>query len=119
MTLTDANIKNYRPDIALIALGIVAVLFSLIASLVSGEGTWFARSGAVMVLSAAVLEFRQLHFGQLILLAAALGNRALGLPTGDQGARVKKYRTRLQWSALVLAIFGTLIWAYGDLPFPK
>lgn len=93
----------------------VACLGSAIVSLRTGDGSWFARSGSLMVLLAAVAEYW--NFG----VTQKLNERAVEA-TKYYNATPEKWRVptkrRFVHGALVFTLIaGTLIWGYGDLLF--
>ncbi len=104
------QVKKYWPDAALIAGLVLAVCISAWVSVLSGEGHWFQRSGAVMVLLAAMLEFRQSK-----VMNDARDNAVVIEPIVL--TNVPRDRKALHVVALVLIVAGTFVWGYGDLVF--
>lgn len=65
---------------------------------------WFQRSGAVLVAVAAASEFYQMPIDKIGL-------------TGEVGHyRVQKFFRRFGFMAIIV---GTIVWAYGDMPFQQ
>ena len=81
---------------------VVAVILGLWASYTTGNGSWLARSGAVIVILGAISVSRGLfrHESGLKYLLEQMFTRD-GLSREKVG--------------LILMIIGTLIWAFGDL----
>jgi hypothetical protein len=91
------------------------VIFGII-SYKTGAGTWFGRSGSLMTLLAAIVQFRialELEGSQYrALFRGVLG----GLPRRASLAPLSRI---LGPASLILIVMGTLIWGYGDLLFDK
>lgn len=87
-------------EIVLVLLAMGLPMVSLMASMASGYGEWFQRSGSLMVLFSAAVEYRRRHLLNI-----------RGTTTG-----------RLLWRQIPYVCYssiflGTVIWGYGDLPF--
>lgn len=81
---------------------LIIVGVSLSVDISSNNNTfWFQRSGALMGASGIYIAFHE------------SGQRF----TGEGGTLNIETNIWYRWLALVLGIIGTLIWAYGDLPF--
>jgi len=115
----DSSIKENKDrafmkdnlEILFLAIALLWVLGSIYASLIYPEGNWFCRSGAIMVLLAAIVEFRLGIFLNKEISDAsdfsAIGSVAL--------INYPKRKQQIGTTAHIFAIFGTLIWEYGDL----
>ncbi|EMR47077.1 hypothetical protein PPUTLS46_011490 [Pseudomonas putida LS46] len=112
---TNADLQ--RADIYARALIVFAVAAPILALLLPRPvfidlGNWFGRSGAVTTVFALLAE---------VLLVRA---RLLLTPAGHAWDGFHEQRTKFlplfdrndQW-IFVLTIVGTIIWAYGDVPF--
>lgn len=98
----------------LILLAMVPVLVSAYVSLVTGEGHWFQRSGALMVLFSVGIETHRkylLHCAQ-----AGRGGTWLGA-TSKPAILVVRFWKSLPLICYFAIVMGTLIWGYGDLLF--
>lgn len=94
-----------------LALGLAAVAVPSISAWIGahvGDAQWFSRSGSLMVLFSAVLEFRQTRFGEVY---ATHGDRPLQETPPPE-------RAKIGLAALLLIVVGTVIWGYGDKLLP-
>lgn len=93
-------------------LAAVPVLISFAVSIATGEGHWFQRSGAVMVLFSVAVEYHRRRM-------AERGTR----PAGDTAHRSLmpvlplRFWRSIPYVCYAAIVAGTLIWAYGDLLF--
>jgi hypothetical protein len=112
ITMDDSvKVTNWWEILLLLAAYAFPIGF-FVYSWVSGEGHWFARSGALMVIIGAVLEYRNFGFQQYL--------RERRDETWKPDPKwIKALRSRLPFDILILAalVIGTLVWAYGDLLF--
>lgn len=103
-------------SVALLTLAAGAVL-----SLQLADWQWFARSGALVVVNGIILTSRQiiehmrsLHESQ----RSGCGHSARDWASGERSAILHDDNER-RWLSekcgLYLLIFGTLVWAFGDL----
>ena len=76
------------------------------------QATWFQRSGSIMVILGAFIEFRLLAIDGNFDIHDAKYTVPFDLPKTYE--RAYKILLRL---ALVVIVLGTLIWGYGDIPF--
>jgi len=104
----DVPWSRLRFDLLLIAAAIAAPVASYLCDAVHGCHDWFARSGAVTVLLTAYLGYRSLakHYEKFFL------NTATGT-----ALRTSPNQRTIDRLTIVLAIGGTLVWAYGDKLF--
>ena len=113
MRSSDSPRRAYVPwsrlwvDVALLGAGGLAMIASLIADLHwNGHLTLFARSGAVAVLTSAIVAYRSLskHYKKMFLLP----ERGKILPTS-------RNQQCVDVATLALSVIGTVTWAYADL----
>lgn len=91
---------SHVAEIVLVLLAMGPPMVSLMASLETGNGEWFQRSGSLMVLFSAAVEYR----------------RRNALYTGRARAGWLFWR-QIPYVCYASIFLGTLIWGYGDLPF--
>jgi len=72
--------------------------------------SWISRSGSILVIFGAYLEYRQ-HF-KTPSNTLSVGGKLLG----GFAPEMSKERKRFHKTAITFVIIGTLIWGYGDLP---
>jgi hypothetical protein len=107
-------VKQYTYDIGLLAAAVIPALASLVVDLqFANEYFWLQRAGSIMVLSGIILDVRQYGFSETEESPDLTVN---GKPA-IIGSVVPESRKRLQRVAVALAVVGTLIWGYGDVPF--
>lgn len=114
---TDEDLqRSVKIAWALIALSILAPVLSLVIPHPRLPGIdlggWFSRSGAVTTVFAFLAE--------AVLVRARLSITPAGLGWVGLNELRKKFLPKFNKSDLVLfclVIAGTLVWAYGDLPF--
>ncbi|MBY5920584.1 hypothetical protein [Ferrimonas balearica] len=113
--------RTLKHDILLIPLlFFIAVLLPVFAwhgvgSLDSDIGEWFQRSGSLVVLCAAVLEY--LLFKITLSATPASGERTGRRPHYRVSSTYLKYIQALKYVTAIVAIIGTVIWGYGDLMY--
>ncbi|MCG6658135.1 hypothetical protein HOP52_10250 [Halomonas campisalis] len=105
--------RDHIIEAVLMMLAVGPVLVSAYASLVTGEGHWFQRSGALMVLFSFAVEYHRTHMMRCVDPGQ--------VPLFGHSQWLARLITRF-WRSVpfvcYLAIFlGTLIWSYGDLLF--
>lgn len=102
--------ENKLLDICLLSLGLGWVAYSFYSDLGCHSLDYFARSGSIMVLLAAIVEYRRIPLYQERLAKGEV------LASG--------YVRRHEWSRLfksvglvahVSVVLGTFIWGYGDV----
>ncbi len=107
----------YLIDISLFLLMLALATIFYCASLFawSNDTSWFQRSGSLIVLMAAIIEYRELntysrdHVHNSILSGAMIHSGML--------TSLSKYRKLIGKYGIVYLVLGTLIWGYGDLLF--
>ena len=115
----DKSIKNEL--LTSIPLFIFAILIPTLAwrgwfQLDENVGTWFQRSGSLMVLFAVWIEFKLFKITNSTNPISANGQTWDNLEVGSR-LRIKYGKTiqKLKFLAAALALIGTLVWGYGDL----
>lgn len=99
-------------DMAVMLAGATCVVVSLALHATDPENNWFSRSGALLVLSGAILEYRHANYARRISeisisWASGVGNPPiLGLAM---------FRIAIKYVAHCYVVAGTLVWAYGDM----
>jgi len=106
------QIKTAIFDFVFIFLGVIVVCLSTYFHIVEPGKNWLSRSGAVVVLLGAVLEYRHAYFAQKVAETSISWASGMGGPTIFGLA---KHRITLKYIAHVFVVFGTLLWGYGDL----
>ena len=112
----DEYIRNTLSScIPLLSIALVAVLISLATDILCKEGEprfWFQRSGSIMVLMTAWVEYKLSRI-----------NADINPPPSGYVAELKwrekygkRYKT-ISYVALGFIVLGTFIWGYGDIPF--
>jgi hypothetical protein len=99
-----------RKEISLLLIGVLWSVFSYFFTLYGEPDIWFTRSGAVLVLMAVIVEFR-LGIIQQRNSSRSTVVAGLGIPNSSRSPSENKNVAAV---AHVLAVTGTLIWAYGD-----
>lgn len=108
-------IKALTIYILLIALAVIAPIaayFKFLIPAAENPEVWFQRSGSISVLFAVWAEYELSKIGNLINLS--------GIASKDQVDLKNKYSivsNLAKYLGVLVAIFGTLIWGYGDLIF--
>lgn len=99
-------------EILLLISAYTIPLFFYFYSNVTGDGQWFSRSGSLMVMLGAVLEY--INFGAQQYLREKRDETYKPNPE-----IVAKLKSRKPFDVLILLslLFGTAIWGYGDLLF--
>jgi hypothetical protein len=106
-------VRNPKPYINLTIL-FVGLLLAAISFLISWQHGWhwFGRSGALVVLSAAIVEYRIFQWFPRRINAAIVAGKITKLPVPVSILKADRVASKI---AHVMIILGTLIWAYGDL----
>lgn len=92
--------ESHLAELVLVLLAVAPAMISLAASVATGDGEWFQRSGSLMVLFSAAVEYRRRH-----LLQAGRGNDSW------------LFWRRIPYVCYSAILLGTLVWGYGDLLF--
>lgn len=109
------KLRDAIPDVFIIFALILVIFFSVNFQLAHPEGNWFMRSGALMVLVGAILEYRNNSLMRRldttsIKWAKGFGRRVIFEP--------HPIRNKILCLAHAFVIAGTFIAAYGDVVFP-
>lgn len=105
--------RRTKCDVAYLAGAYVGVFGSLLYSIYMHDPTWFSRSGSIMVLFAAIIEYWNLKLQQTINEKATEGAGALRGGVGLLSQPI--YRQKLSRFTHFTVVLGTVIWGYGDL----
>ncbi|PWG63738.1 hypothetical protein [Sediminicurvatus halobius] len=92
--------ESHAAEITLMLLAMGPAMISLAASMATGDGEWFQRSGSLMVLFSAAVEYRRRHL------------RETGRTDGSW-----LFWRQIPYVCYSAILLGTLIWGYGDLLF--
>ncbi|MFT6988005.1 MAG: hypothetical protein ACJAT7_003871 [Psychromonas sp.] len=106
--------RKYTIEWSIIGVAILIAVISVIADYYSTDCNWFARSGSVVVLLAAFVEFKvSSHIYEDIQRAQVIQSHTnISIPLK---AKPTKPRRNVLFAAHILLITGTIIWGYGDL----
>ena len=110
-------VRMYIPDIILFAMLLITLAISLFASIYHCGGSidWFQRSGSVVTVLSAILEYRHLNiFEKSPTQQCVLSGSLSGVPSMTFLAKIRQY---IGSSCLYTLAAGTIIWGYGDIPF--
>lgn len=106
--------RKYTIEWSLIGVAILVAAVSVIADYYSTDYNWFARSGSVVVLLAAFIEFKvSSHIYDDIQRIQFL-QATVEMPVPFK-AKPTKSRRNVSFVAHILLVTGTIIWGYGDL----
>lgn len=105
--------RKYKFEWVLLAVAVLFSVVSIIADCYSDSLNLFARSGAIVVLAAVVVEYRiSSHIYEDIQRAQFLQSKIdLSVPLKGKPAPQRK---RVAIVAHILVVLGTVIWGYGD-----
>jgi hypothetical protein len=112
-TWLEANkLKNAITDVFFIFLVTAVVIASLFMQSIDPATNWFMRSGAIVVLVGAVMEYRHNEFQHSIDTTSIKWASGMGAPVIFQPSHLRK---ALGYIAHIFVVVGTFIAAYGDL----
>lgn len=107
--------KDTLIEAALMVLAMLPVVVSALVSLMTGDGHWFQRSGALMVLFAVGVEYHRKH----LLSCRPVSHEGTGPGVSTRMARlIIRFWRMVPYACYFAIVIGTLIWSYGDLLFP-
>lgn len=112
-----STVRMYIPDILLFAMLLITLAISFFASIYHYGGSidWFQRSGSVVTVFSAILEYRHLNiFEKNSTQQCVLHGSISGVPSMAYLAKIRQY---IGSSCLYTLAAGTIIWGYGDIPF--
>jgi len=107
------KLSRLKLEVSLLVLSFSWVLFSYFYSFGQEPDTFFARSGAVMVLLAVIVEFRLNNELFKVMQNNFYANYSKVKPVPSLPPR-HKIISRL---AHLFVVVGTFIWGYGDIIF--
>jgi hypothetical protein len=103
-------------------IALFAMISSLVTSVRYNDWQWFGRSGSIITLCGAVLSVRRLiRFGprQMVINENTIEGGEYDNPKAQRRYKEQERQQFLDHVAatvgLVLLVFGSLIWGYGDL----
>ena len=104
--------KEFIKEIILLLIAGIWVCCSYWKPFTDDEGVWFARSGAIMILCAVIVEFR---FNNKVVekIRGTIKKAAVSKLPLDTG--IKKEQEYIAYAAHIFVGLGTIIWGYGDL----
>ena len=106
--------RNYKFEWVLLVVAVLFSVASAVADCYSDSLNWFARSGAIVVLIALVVEYRiSSHIYEDIQRAQFLQSKIN--PSIPLKGKPAPQRKKISIAAHALVVFGTIIWGYGDL----
>lgn len=106
------KISNSTLDILLIIVALSIVVTSILGWFGQPASEWFARSGSILVLVGAIIEYRCNRFSQIYIEESIRwGSGRVGGPTIFVAAW---HRVIVKYVAHTYIILGTFIWGYGD-----
>ena len=98
--------QGFKLDVLILSVGLIIPCISFLADVLCQQPYhFFARSGAIMVIASAYLAFGSLRRHAL---------KAKVLFEERKWSLTSKKQLFFDWSAIILSIVGTLLWAYGD-----
>ncbi len=115
-TLVEAEINIRKELLQSLPLLILIILIPLLAAnscmkpVNEDASTWFQRSGSLMIVFAIWIEFKLFKVADDIFLN--------GIVTDQQSELAEKYRCKfeiMKYLAVIGALFGSVIWGYGDI----
>ena len=125
------DISKYKIEWLFLLLGVILAAISYYCDTQSiKDTTWFARSGAIVVLFSAIVEYRLSQYIYEDVLQAAIKTARInavlpfnedsiagGLIKANQTTKPESPKPRLILKRVshALIIIGTIIWGYGDI----
>jgi len=106
------KLRNTIPDFLIILALLSAVSLSIMLQLAHPEANWFMRSGALMVLTGAILEYRNSSLMRRLDTTSIKWAKGFGRPTIFEPHPIKR---KVAYIAHAFVILGTFIAAYGDI----
>jgi hypothetical protein len=112
-TVPDASRRDSIIELLLMLFAMGPVVVSAYASFVTGDGQWFQRSGALMVLFSVAVEYHR----RRMPLAGATQRAPAATNTKAATRRLRRFWRSIPYVCYLSVFTGTLIWSYGDLLF--
>ncbi|HCM1204851.1 TPA: hypothetical protein N2883_004524 [Vibrio parahaemolyticus] len=106
--------RSYKLEWFLLFIAVTFSLISVFGDYLFVGFNWFARSGAILVLIGAVVEYRVSSHIYEDIQRVQFQQSKISLPVPLKGKPTKN-RKKIQIAAHTVIVFGTLIWGYGDL----
>jgi hypothetical protein len=108
------KLRKYSVEWSLIGIAILIAIISIVSDYYSNNYNWFARSGSIVVLLAAFVEFKiSSHIYDDIQRAQFMQTK-IEMPVPFK-AKPTKAKRKVSLAAHILLVIGTVIWGYGDL----
>lgn len=118
--------KAYKAEWVLLFIGILCSLISIVFDIKTDDCiSWFSRSGSLLVLFAAIVEYRLTSYifedirtaniKNAVKNKAAFQDNKLLQTLTDKKPVLPKSRAILTLTSHIFIILGTAIWGYGDL----
>lgn len=111
--------RLFSSIVFLVTASSLIVLVSVAVSVWLNQWHWFGRSGAILTIAGLLLTFRPLVRLGLAELLRSQSNKDLGniveTPEEAEADRQAKIDGMASVLGVNMAVFGTLVWAYGDL----
>ena len=105
--------RDYVIELVFMLGALAPVLISAYVSFVTGEGHWFQRSGALMVLFSVAVEY---HRRRMAERSVAVEAERTVTPSGFRRL-LARFWGNIPYVCYMAIAVGTLIWSYGDLLF--
>ncbi|MBW6389832.1 hypothetical protein [Billgrantia antri] len=99
-------------EASLMLMAVLPMLVSFQLSLTTGEGHWFQRSGALMVLFSVGIEYHRRHVMRCLPGAMAVTQSSLRMAHW-----IHRFWRSIPYVCYTAIAVGTLVWSYGDLLF--
>ncbi|GGX86445.1 hypothetical protein GCM10007160_12170 [Litchfieldella qijiaojingensis] len=110
--------RDYVVEATLMLLAVVPVLISAYASFVTGEGHWFQRSGALMILFSIGVEYHRSQVMHCVDPECLDPGEVRPFGRSQMLARlITRFWRSTPYVCYLAIVMGTLIWSYGDLLF--
>jgi hypothetical protein len=106
------KLRDTVPDFLIILALLSAVSLSIMLQLAHPETNWFMRSGALMVLTGAILEYRNSSLMRRLDTTSIKWAKGFGRPAIFEPHPIK---SKIAYIAHAFVILGTFIAAYGDI----
>ncbi len=105
----DVGFGFYWKEIALL---VSALIIPVLTWVLTHDGNLLSRSGSLVVFCSALSEFTLLNKANVKHL-----RNAMRVHSNEKPLNFSRAATVIGYVSLVVAIFGTLLWGYGDLLF--
>ena len=100
-------------DYLLLGIAFLWAVCGYILACKMANGLWFSRSGSVVVLLCAIVEYRLASLQQLGYRSA---QKAFSQGIVSSGV-IPPHKKTITWITHIQVVIGALIWGYGDLLF--